>query len=154
STTKRRRAIPIATQVQVLFRDGWLCSLCHSPTVFPPAMRLAGLLVQSHGYQLPIAYHHPRWRRDTAPLLDHLGCVIDHVVAFAKGGAHDAQNFAAACNKCNIRKSAEEKAAYLAKHPPKRVKGKYGEPERWDGLASLFVVLAHEHPDSLTPTER
>jgi hypothetical protein len=117
-------------------------------------MRLADLFVRKRNYELPVAYHHPRWRRDTAPLLDHLGCVIDHVVAFAKGGAHDSRNLAVACNKCNVRKSAAEKTAYLTKNPPRRVRGKYGEPEHWDGMASLFVVLAREHREELTPTER
>jgi hypothetical protein len=47
---------------------------------------LAGELVHSLRYELPLAYHHPRRRRDTAPLLDHLGCVIDHEVAYSRGG--------------------------------------------------------------------
>ena len=149
-----RRSIPIQVQVEVLFRGGWLCSLCHRPTIFPPAMRLAGELVHTLGYDLPIAYHHPRWRRDAAPLLDHLGCVIDHVVAYSRAGGHSAENFAVACNKCNVRKSSEEKARFLAARPPRPVKGKYGEPRHWDGLASLFVVLARQSPSSLTASER
>jgi len=155
-TTKRpgRPAIPISTQVQVLFRDGWLCSLCHRPTIFPPAMRYAALLVRDENYELPIAYHDPRWRRDSAPLLDHLGCVIDHIDAYSRGGAHDPRNFAVACNKCNVRKSVAEKAQYLKENPPRPVKGKYGEPTRWDGLASLFVVLARQNPQRLARTER
>jgi 5-methylcytosine-specific restriction endonuclease McrA len=79
-------------------------------------------------------------------LLDHLGCVIDHVVAHARGGGDALTNFAVACNKCNIRKSAADKAKYLAEHPPRPVKGKYGEPRHWDGLASLFIVLARKPP--------
>jgi 5-methylcytosine-specific restriction endonuclease McrA len=154
--TKRRSrpGVPIATQVKVLFRDRWLCSLCHEPTIFAAAMRLAGLFVQGLNYELKIAYHDPQWRRDSAPLLDELGCVIDHVVAFSKGGPHDPDNFATACNKCNGRKSAAEKARYLKKNPPKRIRAKFGEPAHWDGLSSLFVVLARAHGDQLTPTER
>jgi hypothetical protein len=34
------------------------------------------------------------------------------------------------------------------------VKGKYGEPQHWDGLSSLFVVLARENPERLTALER
>jgi hypothetical protein len=149
-----RPAIPISIQVQVLFQGGWICSLCYRPTIFPPAMRYAALLVRDQKYELPIAYHHPRWRRDAAPLLDHLGCVIDHVDAYSRGGAHDPRNFAVACNKCNVVKSASEKADHLKRHPPRQVKGRYGEPTCWDGLASLFVVLARQHPQRLTRTER
>lgn len=149
-----RRSIPIPVQVQVLFRGGWLCSLCHRPTIVPPAMRLAGEFVREQGYGLPTAYHHPRWRRDSAPLLDHLGCVIDHEVAFSRGGPHAPDNFAVACNKCNVYKSAAEKARYLTEHPPRPVKGKYGEPTNWDGLSSLFVVLGRQNPASLSASER
>jgi hypothetical protein len=87
-------------------------------------------------------------------LLDHLGCVIDHVVAHSRGGKHAVENLAVACNKCNVRKSAQEKAKYLAEHPPRPVKGKCGEPKHWDGLASLFVVLARQSRGTLTSTER
>ena len=153
SASQSRRGIPIPVQVEVLFRDGWLCSLCHRPTIFAPAMRLAGELVRTLGYELPIAYHHPRWRRDAAPLLDHLGCVIDHKLAHSRGGSHAADNFAVACNKCNVYKSDAEKEEYLSKHPLRSVKGKYGEPTHWDGLSSLFVVLARQNPNSLSASE-
>src|SRR5258708_1784403 len=149
-----RRKIPISTQVQVLFRGGWLCSLCDRPTIFPLAMKYAAGFIRDRNYELPIAYHDPRWRRDAAPLLDHLGCVIDHVVAHSRGGVDDPENFGVACNKCNVRKSTAEKARYLKENPRKRVKGKYGEPKNWDGLASLFVVLARENPERLSASER
>jgi hypothetical protein len=149
-----RPAIPISKQVQVFFEGGWICSLCYRPTIFPPAMRFAALLVQNQNYELPIAYHHPRWRRDAAPLLDHFGSVIDHVDAYSRGGAHELRNFAVACNKCNVVKSDSEKADHLKRHPPHKVKGKHGEPKYWDGLASLFVVLARQNPEHLTASER
>lgn len=148
-----RRSIPIPVQVEVLFRGGWLCSLCHRPTIFPHAMRLAGEFVRAQGFEYPIAYHHPRWRRDAAPLLDHLGCVIDHEVAHSRGGPHAPENFAVACNKCNVYKSAAEKAEYLMEHPLRAVRGRYGEPKNWDGLSSLFVVLARQNPASLRASE-
>jgi hypothetical protein len=34
------------------------------------------------------------------------------------------------------------------------VKGKYGEPLHWDGLSSLFIVLARRYPEALTTSER
>ena len=43
---------------------------------------------------------------------------------------------------------------YLKENPLRRVKGKYGEPKHWDGLSSLFVVLARETPDGLTALGR
>jgi 5-methylcytosine-specific restriction endonuclease McrA len=153
-TPPPRPKIPISSQVQVFFRDGWLCSLCHRPTIFQLSLKYAAGLVHEKHYELPIAYFHPRWRRDASPLLDHLGCVIDHVLAHSRGGGHHLDNFAAACNKCNVRKSAAEKKRYLKENPPKRVKGKYGEPKHWDGLASLFVVLARDNPTQLTQNER
>jgi hypothetical protein len=42
----------------------------------------------------------------------------------------------------------------LAEHPPRPVKGKYGEPKHWDGLASMFIVLAREAPARLSASER
>lgn len=148
-----RPKIPIRTQVDVLFRGGWLCSLCHRPTVFPLAMKYLTEFVQGKGYVQPIAYYDFRWRRDAAPLLDHLACVIDHVAPFSRGGAHDAQNFAVACNKCNVRKNSASKELYLAANPSRRVRGKYGEPKHWDGLASVFIVLGREARSRLTRNE-
>jgi hypothetical protein len=149
-----RRKIPIAKQVEVLFRDGWLCWLCHRPTVFPLAMKYLADFVREKGYAYPIAFYDFRYRRDQAPMLDHLACVIDHVDAYSRGGLHDGDNFAVACNKCNVKKSAKDKAAYLAENPPKPVKGKYGEPKHWDGMASVFIVLAANQPERLTTNER
>lgn len=96
---KNRSQIPISRQVEVLFRDRWLCSLCHRPTIFPPAMKYLAHLVREAGYELPIAYYDFRYRRDAAPLLDDLACVIDHVNAHSRGGADDLANLAVACNK-------------------------------------------------------
>jgi hypothetical protein len=28
--------------------------------------------VEASGYEAPMAYFHPNWRRDAAPLLDHM----------------------------------------------------------------------------------
>ena len=33
-------------------------------------------------------------------------------------------------------------------------KGKYGEPQHWDGLSSLFLMLAERDPPALTASER
>ena len=138
----------------MLYRDGWLCRWCHRPTIFPLAMKYLGEFVRQRKFELPIAYYDPRYRRDAAPLLDHLACVLDHVAAHSKGGASTEDNLAVACNKCNVRKNSRQQKAFLADNPLKPVKGMYGEPRHWDGLASLFVVLSRENGSRLTPSER
>jgi len=52
-----------------------------------------------------------------------------------------------------VYKSAADKAKYLAEHPLRSVKGRYGEPTNWDGLSSLFVVLARQNKQSLSASE-
>ena len=39
------------------------------------------------------------------------------------------------------------------KEPRRPVRGKYGEPQLWDGLSVLFVVLARRYPAALTATD-
>jgi len=126
-----RPNIPLDLQVRVFFRDGWLCRWCYKPTVFAPTFRLLQRLVEDRGYSLPLAYFHPNWRRDAAPLLDHLGAVIDHLEALSKGGEHGEANFMTACNKCNARKNSRLAKDYQNDKPGKPVKGKFGEPKHW-----------------------
>jgi 5-methylcytosine-specific restriction endonuclease McrA len=76
-----------------------------------------------------------------------LGAAVDHVVAFAWGGAHDEANFATACNKCNARKNDVVAHEFQRTAPLRTVKGKYGEPVAWDGLSTLFVILAQGRSD-------
>jgi hypothetical protein len=89
-----------------------------------------------------------------APLLDHMGAVIDHVEAHSGGGSSAISNLATACNKCNGRKSASSAEAFSKRRPRIPVKGKYGDPLEWDGLSSLFVVLIAKNPGIATATER
>ena len=149
-----RTHVPRSVQIAVYFRDHWLCFYCHRPTVFPPAFRLLAESIASELPDVPIAIWDGLWRRDKAPLLDELGACIDHIHSLAAGGAHDVSNFATCCNRCNARKSARSVVDYLEENPPWKVKGKYGEPEDWDGLASLFVVLARKAQRPLTTTEK
>ena len=122
--------------------------------MFPPALNALQQLVQAQRHPLPVAYFHPRWTRRDAPLLDHLGVVLDHVHAYAKGGATDKLNLAVACSKCNSVKSDISAPDHAAKHPKRRVRGRFGEPVAWDGLAAVFLVLARRQLDTLTPTDR
>jgi len=117
-------------------------------------MRLLAKWTTTHGATAELAYHDKNWRRDRAPLLDHLGAVIDHVEAFARGGAHDESNFVTACNKCNTRKSADAVEDFTKRSPATPVKGKYGEPLHWDGLSTVFVVMAQQKLADLTSSER
>lgn len=114
---------------------------------------LEQLVRHSGGFAGPLAYHDARWRRDKAPLLDELGAVIDHVEAHSRGGVADADNFATACNKCNTRKSADAPEDFRKRSPRHQVKGKYGEPQEWDGLSTLFVALIERDPETARPSE-
>jgi HNH endonuclease len=69
------------------------------------------------------------------------------VEAFSRGGAHDETNFVTACNKCNARKNNVIVEDFERAVPRKAVRGKYGEPEHWDGFSTLFVLLARPRAD-------
>jgi 5-methylcytosine-specific restriction endonuclease McrA len=132
----------------VFRRDYWLCRWCGRPVIFAPVMRQFEQFARRSGFDGPLAYFHDRWRRDGSPLLDHLAAVVDHVHAYARGGAHEESNFATACNKCNMRKTDGK-----AKEPRRLVKAKYGEPQHWDGFATLFALLAEQDPARLTRSD-
>lgn len=149
-----RSPIPYDVAVRVYFRDGWLCSHCRRPTVFHLALKLLGERVARSLPDIPLAYWDERWRRDQSPLLDQLAASIDHVEAFSSGGAHTEVNFATICMKCNVRKGTRTREQHLALDVPRVVKGKYGEPTAWDGLAWTFVVLARETDRPLNVTEK
>ena len=110
--------------------------------------------VKKSGRAEPLSYYHLHWTRDGAPLLDELGAVIDHVEAHSTGGSSEEPNLATACCKCNVRKSAASMKEWGKRPQRKPIKGKNGEPQNWDGLSALFVVLAQHDPDALTASER
>jgi len=152
--SKSRPSIPIATQVRVLYRDGWLCTLCGRPTIFHLALKYLDEFVHLNGYEGPTAYFDPRWRRDAAPLLYELASMIDHVQAYATVRAHEEANLAVACADCNERKGSRPASEYLQANLRRRVKGRYGEPKHWDGLVAVFLTLARQNPARLTANER
>jgi 5-methylcytosine-specific restriction endonuclease McrA len=141
-------------QVQAFRRDRWLCRWCGRPVIFAPAMRYLAEFVRQEGYNGILAYYKRNWRRSDAPLLDHMGAVIDHVEAHSGGGASVISNLATACNKCNARKSSQSAEAFEKRHPAIPVKGKYGDPRDWDGLSTLFMILIDKNRGSATSTER
>lgn len=150
----RRRLINKELSVRVFRRDGWICQYCAAPVVFSPALRLLASWLSRQGATSPPAYWDKNWRRDKAPLLDHLGAVVDHRLAHVCGGGIDEENLLTACNKCNIRKSDAPEEVHRQRHPLRKVRAKHGEPTTWDGFSALFVCLARLMPDALTDTER
>lgn len=54
--SRSRPPIPIDVQVRVLYRDGWLCSLCGRPTIFHLALKYLDEFVHANGYDGPTAY--------------------------------------------------------------------------------------------------
>lgn len=152
--TPKRRPIPRDVQVRVFRNDRWLCHMCRMPVLFDPALRLLERFVADRAPGVSLAYYDLRRSRDRSPLLDQLGVAVDHVHAHAKGGAHDESNFRTACNKCNNKKGDQALDDHKKRAPTHTVKGSRGEPKSWDGLSTLFLVLAEEHPEKLTASER
>src|ERR1700722_8459848 len=138
TVTATRRAMPKELQVFIFRRDRWLCRWCGRPVIFAPALRFIERWTRQCGFDAPLAYHHERWRRDKAPLLDHMGAVIDHIEAHRRGGLAQVENLATACNKCNTRKNDALVEEFQSKSPLHRVRGEYGEPEHWDGFSTVF----------------
>jgi 5-methylcytosine-specific restriction endonuclease McrA len=117
-------------------------------------MRLIELEIRKAGTAAPLSYYHAHWTRDGAPLLDELGAVIDHVEAHSTGGSSDEANLATACCKCNGRKSSAPLDKWGKRPIRKPIKGKYGEPQHWDGLSALFIILAQRNLSGLTASEK
>jgi 5-methylcytosine-specific restriction endonuclease McrA len=150
--SRSRSPISKSVQVNVFERDHWLCRWCLKPVIFPPALRLLQQLVEKQAGQRPIAYFHPNWRRDAAPLLDELGASVDHIEAHVRGGPDTIENFATICARCNARKGSRTAKEHLDAYPLRKIRSKYGEPVHWDGLASVFLALA-EGDSKLSPAE-
>ena len=131
---KQRRPLSKELQLSIFRRDRWICRWCNRPVIFAPVLRLLERETRKVGRTEPLAYFHAHWTRDGAPLLDELGAVIDHVEAFSTGGANSDDNLATACNKCNAHKSNAPATKFRERSLRKPVKGKYGEPQYWDGL--------------------
>jgi 5-methylcytosine-specific restriction endonuclease McrA len=153
--SKRTRAVLSKDlQVAIFRRDGWLCCWCKKPVIFAPVMKYLERQLRNAGHGGHLAYYHPHWTRDGSPLLDELGAVIDHVAAFSAGGLDNKENLMTACNKCNGQKSAATIDKWSERPMRKPIKGKYGEPQNWDGLSALFVLLASRDFARLTASEK
>jgi 5-methylcytosine-specific restriction endonuclease McrA len=150
---KPRAPLSKKRQLSVFRRDRWICRWCNRPVIFAPAMRLLEREMRTAGRTEPLAYYHAHATRDGAPLLDELWAVIDHVEAHSTGGLTSEANLATACNKCNAQKSNAARAKWDKRPKHKPVKGKYGEPQHWDGLSGVFVILAQRDPVGLSASE-
>jgi hypothetical protein len=150
----KRKSLSKSFQLAIFKRDGWLCCWCKKPVIFAPVMKYLALEVRSAGHSGPLAYYHAHWTRDGSPLLDELGAVIDHVEAFSTKGPCTKENLCTACEKCNVRKSSAPLDKWNRREKRSPVKGKYGEPQHWDGLSLLFITLAKRNPSALTAGER
>jgi HNH endonuclease len=117
-------------------------------------MKYLDRLVRQSGFNGPLAYYDAHWTRHNAPLLDYMGAVIDHVEAHSRSGPDAADNFATACNKCNAYKGNFSAEDHARRSPRQIVKGKYGEPQDWDGLSTLFVVLIEGASETSSASER
>ena len=151
---RNRRQLAKDEQLAIFRRDTWLCCWCKRPVIFSPAMKLLEAEVKSAGQTGRLAYYHAHGTREGSPLLDELGAAIDHVEAFSNGGACSEENLRTACWKCNVRKSSAQVDKWEQRVKRIPVKGKYGEPQSWDGLTSVFVMLAERRFSSLTSGER
>jgi 5-methylcytosine-specific restriction endonuclease McrA len=150
---RARPAISKSDQEAVFRRDGWLCRWCGRPVIFAPALKYLDRFARDSGFAGPLAYHDDHWTRRNAPLLDHMGAVIDHIAAHSQGGPDVLENLATACNKCNASKSDSASGDFSRRSPRQRIKGKYGEPENWDGLSRLFVILAERAKERASASE-
>ena len=152
---RKRATLSKPLLVAVFRRDGWLCRWCEKPVIFAPVMRVLELELKTSGTNTgPVAYYHSHWTRAGAPLIDLLGAEVDHVEAHSAGGRDHIDNFATVCHKCNLRKGAGTHDQFLKRPREKPVKGKYGEPQSWDGLSSVFIMLAQRHRAALTAGEK
>ena len=151
---RNRKPLSKAEQVAIFRRDGWLCWWCKKPVIFAPVMKLLEMQLRSKGDGKRFAYYHAHWTRYGAPLLDELGAVLDHVQAFSTGGECKDGNLVASCAKCNGRKSAAAVERWEQREKRSPIKGKYGEPQHWDGLTSVFVMLADSNLEKLTAGEK
>lgn len=154
TAARRRKQLSKQEQLTIFRRDGWLCCWCKKPVIFAPVMKLLEIETRASGSNQPLAYYHAHWTRDGSPLLDELGGVLDHVEAFSSGGPCDPENLVTSCAKCNGRKGAEPLGQWETRPKRNPIKGKYGEPQNWDGLTALFAVLAERNVDKLTSGER
>jgi hypothetical protein len=83
-----------------------------------------------------------------------MGAVVDHIEPHSSGGQYEDANLVTSCCKCNALKSAAKQEQFRASHPRRAIKGKYGEPEHWDGLSTLLILLVAQNPGAASSLEQ
>jgi 5-methylcytosine-specific restriction endonuclease McrA len=151
-TAQTQLSLSKELRVSIFRRDGWLCWWCKRPVVFAPVMKYLERELRRAGRDEPLAYYHSNWTREGAPLLDELGAVIDHVGPAASDGSYEPQQLVTSCWKCNVRKNSLSTWNQRKRRSP--VNSKYGEPQHWDGLSTVFILLTESDPDQLTENEK
>jgi 5-methylcytosine-specific restriction endonuclease McrA len=125
---KKPRQSDIRSSARIFRRDGWICHWCGRPVICAAAMKCLARFVREAGMAAPIAYYDLHWTRSNAPLLDHMGAVVDHIEPHSSGGQYEDTNLVTSCCKCNALKSAAKQDIFRASHPRRLIKGRYGEP--------------------------
>jgi len=138
---KASRRVLKRSQVEVFFRDLWLCRYCGKPVIFAPALKyLQREIDPPWPCHQGLAYWRYAYDRNGAPLLDELAAGIDHVRRFSGGGPGEPSNLATACNKCNTKKNNSDPVRWVKEHPLVQIKAKYGEPTILRWLERRFLL--------------
>lgn len=132
----------VEERLTVFIHDGWLCHICRGPLVFDLALRQMQQWVSSEFPGRPFAYWDGAgWPRMTSPMLDDRAAMVDHSGSVPRS----------VCARCRSRKGDKSTADYLAGtelYLPKK------DPTDWDGMASVFVLLASQDEAALNDRER
>ncbi len=153
SSKRSRRKLPKTVQVAIFRRDAWLCCWCKRPVIFRPVMKLLELEIRNGGPVARLASYRLPGRREGSSWLDELGAAINHFGASSIGDA--LSNLCTSCSKCNARWPPSIPVdKWERRNTSRPIKEKCVDPKDWDGLASVFVMLADRNPSRLTVNER
>jgi hypothetical protein len=116
-------------------------------------MKLLALEVGNAGHAARLAsYRLPGKRTGSSSWLDELAAAVNQFGAPSIGSAVSKENLCTSCSQCNSRKPSPADK-WERPSSGKSSKGKCVDPQDWDGLASVFVMLADRNPARLTVDE-
>ncbi len=143
-----------AEKISIFYRDGWKCRYCKKPLIFAPAMKYIEVEIRNSGFPGPLAYYHTNWKKKSSPLLAELGAEVTSVDPVNCLSKCTDDTEVTACVNCRSGKSSKDFNScekLLATNP---INGIYGGTDHWDGMSSLFVVLAERYSNQLIDTDR